>query len=63
MHTLMLQRKKLLLVEGDAIVLSALCELLMLDDKFHLTAATSCGDAEFLCKDNHFDLIILNLKL
>ena len=63
MHTLMLQRKKLLLVEGDAIVLSALCELLMLDDKFHLTAATSCGDAEFLCKDNHFDLIILNPEL
>ena len=58
MHTLMLQRKKLLLVEGDAIVLSALCELLMPDDKFHLTTATSCGDAEFLFKDTHFDLII-----
>ena len=59
----MLQRKKLLLVEGDAIVLSALCELLMPDDKFHLTTATSCGDAEFLFKDNHFDLIILNPEL
>ena len=59
----MLQRKKLLLVEGDAIVLSALCELLVPDDKFHVTTATSCGDAEFLFKDNHFDLIILNPEL
>ena len=63
MHTLMLQRKKLLLIEGDAIVLSALYELLMPDDKFHLTTSTSCGDAEFLFKDNHFDLIILNPEL
>ena len=63
MHTLMLQRKKLLLVEGDAIVLSALYELLMPDDKFHLTTAPSCSDAEFLFKDNHFDLIILNPEL
>ena len=59
----MLQRKKLLLVEGDAIVLSALCQLLMPDDKFHLTTATSCSDAEFFFKDNHFDLIILNPEL
>ena len=59
----MLQRKKLLLIEGDAIVLSALYELLMPDDKFHLTTAKSCGDAEFLFKDNHFDLIILNPEL
>ena len=59
----MLQRKKLLLVEGDAIVLSALCKLLMSDDKFHLTTATSCSDAEFLFKHNHFDLIILNPEL
>lgn len=59
----MLQRKKLLLVEGDAIVLSALCKLLMPDDKFHLTTATSCSDAEFFFKDNHFDLIILNPEL
>ena len=59
----MLQRKKLLLIEGDAIVLSALCKLLMPDDKFHLTTATSCGDAEFLFKHNHFDLIILNPEL
>ena len=59
----MLQRKKLLLVEGDAIVLSALCQLLMLDDKFYLTTATSCDEAEFLFKDNHFDLIILNPEL
>ena len=63
MRTLMLQRKKLLLVEGDAIVLSALCKLLMPDDKFHLTTATSCDEAEFLFKDNHFDLIILNPEL
>ena len=63
MHTLMLQRKKLLLIEGDAIVLSALYELLMPDDKFHLTTAPSCSDAEFLFKDNHFDLIILNPEL
>ena len=59
----MLQCKKLLLVEGDAIVLSALCKLLMSDDKFHLTTATSCSDAEFLFKHNHFDLIILNPEL
>ena len=59
----MLQRKKLLLVEGDTIVLSALCKLLMPDDKFHLTTAKSCGDAEFLFKHNHFDLIILNPEL
>jgi DNA-binding response OmpR family regulator len=59
----MLQRKKLLLVEGDAIVLSALCQLLMRDDKFHLTTATNCSDAEFFFKDNHFDLIILNPEL
>ena len=63
MRTLMLQRKKLLLVEGDTIVLSALCKLLMPDDKFHLTTATSCDEAEFLFKDNHFDLIILNPEL
>jgi DNA-binding response OmpR family regulator len=59
----MLQRKKLLLVEGDAIILSALCKLLTPDDKFHLTTATNCSDAEFLVKDNHFDLIILNPEL
>ena len=59
----MLQRKELLLVEGDAIILSALCELLTPDDKFHLTTATSSSDAEFLFKDNHFDLIILNPEL
>ena len=59
----MLQSKKLLLVEGDAIILSALCELLTPDDKFHLTTATSCSDAEFFFKDNHFDLIILNPEL
>ena len=59
----MLQRKKLLLVEGDAIILSALGDLLMPDDKFHLTTATSCDEAELLFKDNHFDLIILNPEL
>ena len=63
MHTLMLQRKKLLLVEGDAIILSALCELLLSDDSFYLTTATSCSDAKVLCKDNHFDLIILDPEL
>ena len=59
----MLQSKKLLLVEGDAIILSALSELLTPDDKFHLTTTTSCGDAELLFKENHFDLIILNPEL
>ena len=59
----MLQRKKLLLVEGDAIILSAVYKLIMPDDKFHLTTAMSCGDAELLFKDNHFDLIILNPEL
>ena len=63
MRTLMLQRKKLLLVEGDAIVLSALCEFLMPDDKYHLTTATSCDEAKSFFKDNHFDLIILNPEL
>ena len=59
----MLQRKKLLLVEGDAIILSALSELLTPDDKFHLTTAPSLADAELLSKDNHFDLIILDPEL
>ena len=59
----MLQSKKLLLVEGDTIILSALSKLLTPDDKFHLTTATSCDEAEFLFKDNHFDLIILNPEL
>ena len=59
----MLQSKKLLLVEGDAIVLSALCEFLMRDDKYHLITATSCDESKSLFKDNHFDLIILNPEL
>ena len=59
----MLQRKKLLLVEGNVIILSALCELLMPDNKFHVTTAKSCRDAELLFKDNYFDLFILNPEL
>ena len=37
----MLQRKNLLLVEDDAIVLSALCELLLASDEYYITKRTS----------------------
>ena len=57
----MLQSKKLLLVEGDAIILSALSELLTPDDKFHLTT-NELQRCRIAFKDNHFDLIILNLN-
>ena len=59
----MLQHKKLLLVEGDAIILSALCELLMTNNKFYLTTATNCDECDLLFQDNHFDLIIVNPEL
>ena len=59
----MLQSKKLLLVEDNAIILSTLCKLLVPNDKFHLTTATSCSEADLLFKDTHFDLIILNPEL
>ncbi len=35
----MLQRKNLLLVEDDAIVLSELCELLLASDEYYITKA------------------------
>ena len=59
----MLQRKNLLLVEDDSIVLSALCELLLANDEFYITKAKSCDDVHLLVEDNYFDLIILNPKL
>ena len=59
----MLQHKNLLLVEEDAIVLSALCELLLASDEFYITKAKSYDDVHLFFKDNHFDLIILNPKL
>ena len=59
----MLQRKNLLLVEDNAIVLSALCELLLASDEYYITKAENCDDVHLFFKDNHFDLIILNPKL
>ena len=59
----MLQRKNLLLVEDDAIVLSELCELLLASDEYYITKAKNCDDVHLFFKDNHFDLVILNLSL
>ena len=59
----MLQRKNLLLVEDDAIVLSELCELLLASDEYYITKAESCDDVHLFFKDNHFDLVILNPKM
>ena len=59
----MLQRKNLLVVEDDAIVLSALCELLLVSDEYYITKAESCDDVHSFFKDNHFDLVILNPKM
>ena len=59
----MLQRKNLLVVEDDAIVLSSLCELLLVSDEYYITKAESCDDVHSFFKDNHFDLVILNPKM
>ena len=59
----MLQRKNLLLVEDNAIVLSALSKLLLASDEFYITKAKSCNDMHLFFKDNHFDLVILNPKM
>ena len=59
----MLQRKNLLLVEDDTIVLSALCELLLASDEYYITKAKNCDDVHLFFKDNHFDLVILNPKM
>ena len=56
----MLQRKNLLVVEDDAIVLSALCELLLASDEYYITKAKSCDDIHSFFKDNHFDLITVS---
>ena len=59
----MLQRKNLLLVEDDAIVLSALCEILLASDEYYITKAKNCDDVHLFFKDNHFDLVIVNPKM
>ena len=59
----MLQRKNLLLVEDDTIVLSALCQLLLASDEYIITKAKNCDDVHLFFKDNHFDLVILNPKM
>ena len=59
----MLQRKNLLLVEDDAIVLSAVCELLLASDEYYITKAESFDDVHLFFKDNHFDLVILNPEM
>ena len=59
----MLQRKNLLVVEDDTIVLSVLCELLLVSDEYYITKAESCDDVHAVFKDNHFDLVILNPKM
>ena len=40
----MLQRKNLLLVEDDTIVLSALCQLLLASDEYIITKAKNCDE-------------------
>ena len=59
----MLQRKNLLLVEDDTIVLSALCQLLLASDEYIITKAKNCDDVHLFLKDNHFDLVILKPKI
>ena len=59
----MLQRKNLLFVEDDEIVLSALSDLLLARNEFYITEAESCDDVHLFFKDNHFDLVILNPKM
>ena len=59
----MLQRKNLLLVEDDTIVLSALCQLLLASDEYIITKAKNCDDVHLFLKDNHFDLVILNPEM
>ena len=59
----MLQRKNLLLIEDDAIVLSALWKLLLASDEYFITTAKNCDDVHLFFKDNHFDLVILNPKM
>ena len=51
----MIQRKKLLLVEDDAIILSTLCDLLVSSDEFYLTKAMTCKEVDFLLQEKHFD--------
>ena len=51
----MLQRKNLLLVEDNAIVSSALCELLLASDEYYVTKAESCDDVHLFFIDNHFE--------
>ena len=48
----MLQRKNLLLVEDDTIVLSALCQLLLASDEYIITKAKNCDDVHLFFKDN-----------
>ena len=56
----MIQRKNLLLVEDDEIILSVLCELLVSSDEFYLSKAMTCREVDLILQDEHFDLIILN---
>ena len=56
----MIQRKNLLLVEDDEIILSVLCELLVSSDEFYLSKAMTCREVDLILQDKHFDLIILN---
>ena len=56
----MIQRKKLLLVEDNEIILSKLCELLTSSDEFYLTKAMTCKEVDLLLQDKNFDLMILN---
>jgi DNA-binding response OmpR family regulator len=56
----MIQRKKLLLVEDDAIIISTLGELLTSNDEFYLTKAMTRKEVDLLLQDKNFDLMILN---
>ena len=52
----MLQRKNLLLVEDDTIVLSALCQLLLASDEYIITKAKNCDDVHLFLKEQRLEI-------
>lgn len=55
--------KKILLVEDDEALRQSLTEQLLLHEEFTTVAAESGAEALALTKDNHFDLLILDVGL
>ena len=51
----MIKRKKLLLVEDHAIIISTLGELLTSNDEFYLTKAMTRKEVDLLLQDKNFD--------